>query len=108
MKSERRINPRIPFRTHTVINSNFAEPMDGGTIDVSRGGALLDSPAHLGVGHDITLNFETGYQPLKGVRARIKRSHPVFWNRRHLVAVEFTEPMDDLVQMAEVQSGSGS
>jgi hypothetical protein len=79
--------------------------MLGGTVDVSRRGALLDSPFPYGVGHDVVLDFETDYKPIKGVKARIKRSRSVFWDRRFLIAVEFKEPLDDLVQMAEVQAG---
>ena len=102
--SERRIHPRIPYRASTQIACLHHEPVEGGTVDVSRGGALLDSPLHVGVGHEVTLDFKTRYAPVSGIRARVKRSHPVFWGHRFLLAVEFREPMDELLEIAEMES----
>ena len=101
---ERRIYPRIPYRASTQIASRKHQPAEGGTVDISRGGALLDSPIHIGVGHEVTLDFRTRYAPLTGVRARVKRSHPVFWGNRFLLAVEFQESMDELLEIAEMES----
>ena len=97
--NERRVHPRIPYRASTQIASPQQEP-----ADISRGGALLDSPLHVSVGHEVTLDFRTRYAPVSGVRARVKRSHPVFWGHRFLLAVEFREPMDDLLEIAEMES----
>ena len=102
--NERRVHPRIPYRASTQIASSQHEPAEGGTVDISRGGALLDSPLHVSVGHEVTLDFRTRYAPVSGVRARVKRSHPVFWGHRFLLAVEFREPVDDLLEIAEMES----
>ncbi len=103
---ERRNHPRIPHRLPTTIHFNNNLLGDGGTVDISRGGALLDSPVPLGVGHEVVLDFQTRFDSLDGVRARVKRSLPAFWGHRHLLAVEFRDKSDELIQVLEFESAS--
>ena len=63
----------------------------GQTVDLSRGGSLINSPIPL------ELRIDLGEFTLAPVDGKVKRSNPVFYGHGHLVAVEFDENAETLM-----------
>ena len=69
----------------------------GQTVDLSRGGSLINSPIPLEEGSGLELRIDLGEFTLAPVDGKVKRSNPVFYGHGHLVAVEFDEKTESLM-----------
>jgi PilZ domain-containing protein len=99
--NERRKQPRLNVRLRAVVRGNRSKSWNARTLDVSRGGALLDSPRSLAGGASIELLFELDQVEVAAVGARVLRCESAFWGRRHTVAVQFEKEWPALVLVAE-------
>lgn len=99
MKNQnRRQHVRVTRHLPAQLKVASGETFESGTVDISRGGALLDCPASLAVGHPIEISLQAGPFQLDPVEGRVKRSNPIFWNARHLVAVKFQEENEAVME----------
>ena len=91
---ERRKQPRLDVRLRAVVRDNRSKSWNARTLDISQGGALLDSGRSMASGAEIELLFAP-------VKARVLRCHSAFWGRRHTVAVQFDDDYPAVMQIAE-------
>ena len=84
-----------------ALKSGESNPLSVKTLDLSRGGALLDCPSSPSIGQLIKLSFQIESERISGVEARVKRVHSAFGGKRFTVAVEFKEPNKELMTLAK-------
>lgn len=103
---ERRKLPRVNISLQTSLRGIELTQMTAKTLDVSKGGALLDTPLPLREGDEVELHFDLDISQMKPITARVLRSASAFWGRRHTVAVQFHEEnaaLMDVVQLIKYQ-----
>ena len=98
---ERRKQPRLDVRLRAVVRDNRSKSWNARTLDISPGGALLDSGRSMASGAEIELLFDLGTVEVAPVKARVLRCHSAFWGRRHTVAVQFDDDYPAVMQIAE-------
>lgn len=98
---ERRKQPRLEVRLRAVVRDNRSKSWNARTLDISQGGALLDSGRSMASGAEVELLFDLGTVEVAPVKARVLRCHSAFWGRRHTVAVQFDEHFPAVMQIAE-------
>ena len=101
---EKRKLPRVNIALPTEIasNSNGGTTILSRTLDVSKGGALLDSPLPLANGEKICLKIDLDMTSLPRIEAEVLRCQPAFWGRRHSVAVKFEENNPALMDIVDL------
>lgn len=99
---ERRNQPRVNIGLPTIVNVDQLVNVPTRTIDVSLGGALLDSPVPLMLGAVVQLKFNLEMSSLPTVQARVLRCTPAFWGRRYTLGLEFTEPTPALMDVVDL------
>jgi hypothetical protein len=98
---EKRNHKRLPVR----LVANVQVPtgrLTTHTIDVSEGGALLDSPLHLNSGSEVEVKIRSDLASLPPTRAIVKRCKPAFWNRRFTVALQFAQEEPAVTDLAKL------
>ena len=70
---------------------------DGKTVNLSRGGSLIRSPIPLEAGSGLELRIDLGEFCLAPVDGNVKRSHPAKHGSGHMIAIEFNERSDILM-----------
>jgi len=89
MSIERRLNERTPVSLEAHLEIDGGQKVKVRTLDVSAGGALVDSPFPLPLNAITDLKFAGRLGNVNAGSARVVRSRPAFWNRRHAVAFQF-------------------
>ena len=84
-----------------ALKDGESTPLSVKTLDLSRGGALLDCPSPPPVGQKIKLTFQIESEKISAVSATVKRVHSAFGGKRFTVAVEFVEPNSELMTLAK-------
>lgn len=98
MTRERRQDARVNWQAPASFRpQDDSRSHQGTTMDLSRGGSLIRSPIPLEEGSGLELRIDLGEFSLGPVAGRVKRSNPVFYGPGHLVAVEFSERNDALM-----------
>ena len=98
MTSERRKDPRVSYQAPAAIKPALdQQTYKGQTVDLSRGGSLINSPIPLEEGSGLELRIDLGEFTLAPVEGKVKRSNPVFYGHGHLVAVEFDDKTDTMM-----------
>lgn len=98
---ERRKHPRLLWNAPVrITNPETRESWSARSIDLSRGGVLIDSALPLGPGEEVKIDVDIGKFTLPQMRARVCRTHSAFWGRRHLSALSFEESGQALVDAA--------
>ena len=109
MTRERRKDPRVSFQAPAVIKPALdQQTYKGRPVDLSRGGSLINSPIPLEEGSGLELRIDLGEFTLAPVDGKVKRSNPVFYGHGHLVAVEFDDKTDSLIEAIERASDQES
>ena len=98
---ERRKQPRLDVRLRAVVRDNRSKSWNARTLDISQGGALLDSSRSMASGAEIELLFDLETVEVAPVKAKVLRCHSAFWGRRHTVAVQFDGEFPGIMQVAE-------
>ncbi|MCA9775913.1 MAG: PilZ domain-containing protein [Candidatus Eremiobacteraeota bacterium] len=98
---ERRKQPRLDVRLRAVVRDNRSKSWNARTLDISQGGALLDSSRSLASGAEIELLFDLDTVEVAPIKAKVLRCHSAFWGRRHTVAVQFEDDFPAIMQIAE-------
>lgn len=101
---EKRKQPRLEVRLRAVVRGNRSRSWNTRTLDISQGGALLDSPRSLANGSSVELLFDLDKVEVAPMKAQVLRCHSAFWGRRHTVAVQFEQEWPELVKAAERRS----
>lgn len=104
---EKRRNTRIPLRARVSLKFRADETVESESLDISRGGVLLDSPIPLNSGHTVQVQIRIGSFQLEPVKGFVLRSSPAFWGYRHLVAVEFEQENQSVLEALEFHLTSG-
>lgn len=99
---EKRKLPRVNIGLPTEIASRKGKPINSRTLDVSKGGALLDSPLPLKNGEKILIKIDLDMTSLPPMEAEVLRCQPAFWGRRHSVAVRFDENHPALMDIVDL------
>ncbi|HIB67853.1 MAG TPA: PilZ domain-containing protein [Phycisphaerales bacterium] len=71
------------------------------TMDLSQGGALLDSPYQLPLGEKLELAFKLGKHELNPTLCEVRRVESAFGGRRYCVAVQFSQPNFQLIELVK-------
>ena len=109
MTSERRKDPRVSCEMPASLKPALdPQTYHGRTVDLSRGGSLINSPIPLEEGSGLELRINLGEFTLAPVDGKVKRSNPVFYGHGHLVAVEFDDKTDTLMDAIVRASDSDS
>ena len=98
---ERRKQPRLDVRLRAVVRDNRSKSWNARTLDISQGGALLDSGRSMASGAEIELLFDLETVEVAPIKAKVLRCHSAFWGRRHTVAVQFDDDFPAVMQLAE-------
>lgn len=96
---DKRANARILHSVSAMIKVGNNPPVVAKTLDLSRGGALLDSPHHASVGDSIEVTFKVGSATLNPTVGQVRRVESAFGGRRHCIAVEFSAPNFQLIEL---------
>ncbi len=96
---DKRANARILHSVSAIIKVGDNPPVLAKTLDLSRGGALLDSPHHASVGDPIEVSFKVGNTTLNPAVGQVRRVESAFGGRRHCIAVEFSAPNFQLMEL---------
>lgn len=96
---DKRANARILHSVSAIIRLGDHPPVVAKTLDLSRGGALLDSPRQASVGDPIEVTFKVGSATLNPTVGQVRRVESAFGGRRHCIAVEFSAPNFQLIEL---------
>ena len=99
---DKRKLPRVNIGLPTQIASNGGKPIPSRTLDVSKGGALLDSPLPMADGEKVSLKIDLDMTSLPTIEAEVLRCRSAFWGRRHSVAVKFDESNPALMDIVDL------
>lgn len=94
--ANRRKSPRLPIHIRTFVDSTNRRMAATRTVDLSAGGALLDSPFPFRQGQSLRIRFTSPETGIRSVEARVVRTESAFWGKRFLVAVEFHQTLESV------------
>lgn len=97
---ERRQHPRMNVSLPALVRG-VRKNWKVRTLDLSQGGALLDSPHPVKPGAFLELLFDFQQSTPVPLFARVLRSKPAFWGHRHALAVKFDTLKPEITKAAE-------
>lgn len=99
-RKQKRVNIGLP-----VTVTNGTSLISGiRSIDISRGGCLVDSPIALEPGTPVTVEILTELSSPCPIRAKVLRCEGRFWSTRQTVALEFETSQPPLMNVVKLES----
>lgn len=98
---DKRANGRVLHSIMAHIKLGEHPAFAAKTLDLSRGGALLDSPVPASVGDTLELTFKVGTTELTPTVCHVRRVEAAFGGRRHCIAVQFSQPNFQLMELVK-------
>lgn len=98
-KKNQRASERVLHSVVALIKIGDNPPVPVKTLDLSKGGALLDSPMEASLGERVFVTFKVGSTELNPTAAYVRRVAPAFGGRRHCIALEFAAPNFQLMEL---------
>lgn len=95
----KRASERILHSVSARIRIGENPPVLARTLDLSKGGVLMDSPLQASVGDTVEVIFKVGRTELNPTTGQVRRVESAFGGRRHCIAVEFSAPNFQLVEL---------
>ena len=100
MTSERRRDPRVKWEAPAAFKPSLhKQSYQGQTVDLSKGGSLIQSPIPLEAGSGLELRIDLGEFRLVPIDGKVCRSNPTALGHDHLIAIEFDERHDALMDV---------